>query len=496
MVQKQTRIIDEYQNVHIQGKILGQGGQGIVFRTKDPDLAIKLVTDEQGIPVVDKKSIDSYRICYKRIRLLPLPKNSNISIPVALIEGQAGYVMQLLSEMNPFSQFFMDGKSAKELDHRTMPPWLDGMPNEEAKKIVYYNESGGLRRRLTALYKASVNLCRLHSNGLVYGDISPNNLFVSKDTEASSVWLIDADNIRFEVSSGGSIIYTPKYGAPELVQGREAGTFSSDCHALAVVAFYLLSMIHPFIGKLLDGSEEDDWADEQGDIPLMEEQAYAGLLPWVEDRSDDSNASIYGLPRCLLLTEKLENLFEETFSAGRMDPMKRPSIYHWTEAFAQASDTTIECPRCHMTYYFDFKHPETGANCCPYCGTTRPRSLVLEAYKWNGPGRELEKPLWSFTREINQNSAIRVPRRVGYEFTMEDSDKDAFHIEVRTDAVIIRKSDSSDSDLYAAADVNAGQEFRKVHAQMRIDCNPEECKIWLYTESVQSRLIKCSIIGG
>ena len=40
-----NRYVDEYQNVHIQDKVLGQGGQGVVFRTRDPDLAIKLVTD-------------------------------------------------------------------------------------------------------------------------------------------------------------------------------------------------------------------------------------------------------------------------------------------------------------------------------------------------------------------------------------------------------------------------------------------------------------------
>ena len=35
-----NRYVDEYQNVHIQDKVLGQGGQGVVFRTRDPDLVI------------------------------------------------------------------------------------------------------------------------------------------------------------------------------------------------------------------------------------------------------------------------------------------------------------------------------------------------------------------------------------------------------------------------------------------------------------------------
>ena len=58
MSQRLNKYVDEYQNLHIQAKILGQGGQGIVFRTKDPDLAIKLVTDKSGTPVTDAESLE------------------------------------------------------------------------------------------------------------------------------------------------------------------------------------------------------------------------------------------------------------------------------------------------------------------------------------------------------------------------------------------------------------------------------------------------------
>lgn len=60
MSQRFNEYVDEYQNVHIQDKVLGQGGQGVVFRTKDPDLAIKLVTDESGTPVTDEESVERY----------------------------------------------------------------------------------------------------------------------------------------------------------------------------------------------------------------------------------------------------------------------------------------------------------------------------------------------------------------------------------------------------------------------------------------------------
>jgi hypothetical protein len=43
---------------------------------------------------------------------------------------------------------------------------------------------------------------------MVYGDISPNNIFISEGMNDTSVWLIDADNIRFEILAGGSVVYT------------------------------------------------------------------------------------------------------------------------------------------------------------------------------------------------------------------------------------------------------------------------------------------------
>jgi hypothetical protein len=82
-----NRYVDEYQNVHIQDKVLGQG-QGVVFRTRDPDLAIKLVTDESGNPVTDDVLVERYSKRFKRVRLLPLPENLNISVPAALLPEQ------------------------------------------------------------------------------------------------------------------------------------------------------------------------------------------------------------------------------------------------------------------------------------------------------------------------------------------------------------------------------------------------------------------------
>ncbi|MBT4091996.1 MAG: lipopolysaccharide kinase [Deltaproteobacteria bacterium] len=496
MSQRFNEYVDEYQNVHIQDKVLGQGGQGVVFRTKDPDLAIKLVTDESGTPVTDEESVERYSKRFKRVRLLPLPESLNISVPAALLQNKAGYVMQLLSEMVPFSHLWLDGKSAENIGTDDIPAWLSAMPENEAKKIVHYYRTGGLRRRLHVLYKCASLLARLHGNGMVYGDISPNNIFISEGLDDSAVWLIDADNIRFDITAGGSVVYTPKYGAPELVQGKDGGRPSSDCHAFAVVAFYLLSLIHPFVGKKVDGTDEGDWADEENDDEDIEDKAYAGLFPWVDDQDDDSNSSDSGLPRSLILTEKLTALFEGTFGPGRTSPLLRPTIYHWPEALAQAADMTVTCPGCSMNYYYDFIHPETEDHNCPYCKTQRSQVFILESYRWNGPGKPLNSPCWRYVREVSQGSELTVPRRVFDEFAMLDSDTAEVLISSSDNGILIKKSDHGKADLSVAADSHPQSGFQEVYSQMKIDRATPDVQFWMFAHLNSPRLVKCLISGG
>ncbi|ELI9035118.1 serine/threonine protein kinase [Morganella morganii] len=496
MSQRFNEYADEYQNVHIQDKVLGQGGQGVVFRTKDPDLAIKLVTDKSGTPVTDEESVERYSKRFKRVRLLPLPENLNISVPAALLQNNAGYVMQLLSEMVPFSHFWLDGKSAENIGTDDIPAWLSAMPENEAKKIVHYYRTGGLRRRLHALYKCASLLARLHGNGMVYGDISPNNIFISEGLDDSAVWLIDADNIRFEITVGGSVVYTPKYGAPELVQGKDGGRPSSDCHAFAVVAFYLLSLIHPFVGKKVDGTNEGDWADEENDGEDVEDKAYAGLFPWVDDQDDDSNSSDSGLPRSLLLTEKLISLFEGTFGPGRTSPLLRPTIYHWPEALAQAADMTVTCPGCSMNYYYDFIHPETEGHNCPYCKKRRPQVLILEFYRWSGPDKPINSPCWRYVRELPQGTELTIPRRTFDEFAMLDSDTAEVLISSSNNGILIKKSAHGKADLSVAADSHPQSGFQKLYSQMKIDWVTADVQFWMFAHLNSPRLVKCMISGG
>jgi len=193
-------LCDEYGNHHALADELARGGQGVVFRTKDADLAIKQPLNPQGEPDTNI----NLRHRFQNIRLLPLPPRIPLSLPLAILRDQPGYVMRLLNDMTPFTVFDLDGKTKKDLEEQqfTLPGWLAGVPDKDlALRLIHYARTGSTRRRLFALSECAAILARLHCSGMVYGDISSNNAFIG--AQSNDVWLIDADNLRFEMASGG-----------------------------------------------------------------------------------------------------------------------------------------------------------------------------------------------------------------------------------------------------------------------------------------------------
>jgi serine/threonine protein kinase len=370
-------LADEYGNLHYLGDELARGGQGVVFHTLDADLAVKQPLNAAGEP--DKNADLSKR--FQNIRLLPLPPRIQLSMPLAILRDEPGYVMRLLNGMKPLDYFSLNGKMKAELREQTLPKWLANVPDKNfALELFHYTKTGSTRRRLYSLAKCASILARLHCAGLVYGDISHNNVFVGED-EKGEVWLIDADNLRFELIQGGLSVSTQSYGAPELVKGLDHSRPRTDCWAFAVLAFRIIALCHPFIGKkVLDpDNDEDGWAIEPvagGDPIDLDEQAYAGFFPFIDDKDDKSNESASGLSRELVATPGINLLFQETFSAGRTQPHRRPSMMFWALELAKAYDLSLICPNCKMSYFANNNKK------CPYCKAPRPPFLRARTQRW------------------------------------------------------------------------------------------------------------------
>ncbi|MEZ1376640.1 lipopolysaccharide kinase InaA family protein, partial [Enterobacter hormaechei] len=71
---------------------------------------------------------------------------------------------------------------------------LDSFINAEDEASADYLRQGGLRRRIRILSQLARTLNQLHARGMLYGDLSPSNIFVSDDTAHAETWLIDCDN--------------------------------------------------------------------------------------------------------------------------------------------------------------------------------------------------------------------------------------------------------------------------------------------------------------
>ena len=126
---KTLYLADEYGNVHYLADKLARGGQGVVYRTSDDDLAIKQPLDKNGNP---DKDVD-LRKTFQKIRTLELPKGIPLSLPLAILRDVPGYVMRLLNGMSPFSGFSLDGEQRIEMEKNELPQWLGGIPD---KKLI------------------------------------------------------------------------------------------------------------------------------------------------------------------------------------------------------------------------------------------------------------------------------------------------------------------------------------------------------------------------
>ena len=405
MIEDNSKIIDEYGNLFTLKKELSRGGQGVVYRTDDPDLAIKIPLND-GNP--DKDPFLNYK--FNNIVLLPLPNKIPITLPVSILnKEQPGYVMKLLNNMKPLKDFSFYGEKIKEYEKKRIPEWLskvNEIDHKSALNLFYYSQTGSTRLRLKALFKAAAILARLHLSGIIFGDVSPNNIFFLPSDDYK-VWLIDSDNLRFDLKSGGSLAFTPGLGAPEIMKGEDGSHPYTDSWAFAVMAFQMLSLNHPFEGKALTESD-DDWDSDNKNSETfknaMDSQGYAIYYPYIDDEDDDSNNTEGGLPRELILTDELKELFQLEFGIGRLNPLARPCMSIWAIALAKAHDNSIVCPECKMSDYENLQN-------CPYCDGKKPAYYKITTQNW------------SYILQPEEKDSYTLPHRLFFPFSFEHSDE-------------------------------------------------------------------------
>lgn len=446
---------DIFGNSHVLNKQLGaKGGQGSVFRTEDPNIAVKLISTVKD----EEKSVDELNRHYTDLRLLPIHTKTHITLPCAVLSKRVGYVMQLLDDMQDFDSA-VNSKAVSEFNEN---PWLKKLSEDTDESVAgFFNDyicSGARRRRLNMYREAAETLALLHSRGLVYCDFSGRNCFVS--TEADNiVWLIDSDNLGFAGKLSPDIVCTERFAAPEVINKAQFSMWS-DCYSFAVSLFCDLMCAHPFIGALCRQKDDEDSFDEEdefGDADAFAEDwesvAYQGNLPWILDKNDSSNRIYDGLlnnPEDTL-TAGLLRLFDRTFSeTGRHRRKSRPTMQEWFFALSEAADTSIRCSHCGMDF-------DASSDRCPWCGS-KPLTITLESVK-DG------HVFWRISREADEGKLIQIPERLINGPKISADHSYIFSVQCHEDSVSV--SDMAYSFSWAVS-VDDGKSFREIFGTVDI----------------------------
>ncbi len=349
--QTQKRIVKDLQgSTYVLLEKIGEGGQGTVLKTDQVNLVVKITN---VLPEIQLKEV---RKQFKHVMRLPL-RDLKIALPLSLLtlKNRAGYVMELMDGLEPLSAqieriYNLDGQ-------------LD---------IIKYRDTGSFARRLLILKELAETLAKLHGKGLAFGDLSPNNFFVSTSIEHHQVWLIDADNIHYAEQSNQHHFYTRGYAAPELIRNETGTNAQTDAWSFAVIALQLLTHTHPFNHGITVMDEDPD---------IAEERAARGEFPWVFDVDDDSNEiAVQGFPVFDMLNKRLFNLFQRCFGSSRLAEKihERPTMVEWHYELNRTLSLLLTCQQedCRSSYIVNQRVT------CPFCNIPHEKTEYIRLRYW------------------------------------------------------------------------------------------------------------------
>ena len=203
----------------VQGKPLGQGGMGVVYRAVDPDIgrpvAIKMVLGAGDPELLERFS--------REIKLTANLHHPNIVI--VYDSGQQSGSPYIVME-------YLEGASLERV------------------AITAPSPNQALYQQLNIIAQVCAGLDYAHKQGVVHRDIKPANILVLRD---QSVKIVDfgiallGDDSRSRLSKPGVRPGTPVYMSPEQLNGYplDGGT---DIYSAGVVLYELLTGKLPFWG--------------------------------------------------------------------------------------------------------------------------------------------------------------------------------------------------------------------------------------------------------
>lgn len=305
-------------------KFLGAGGQGEVYEVNIDGrrLALKWYFLQTGTP---KQKLGIQKLIQSG------KPDERFLWPIALVEVNGkksfGYVMPLRPPQ--FSNIV-------DLMKRRIEPTFDAV--------------------ITACIQLADSFHKLHQKDLCYRDISFGNFFFHGRT--GDVLICDNDNVTHTSVDTAGVLGTPRFMAPEVVRGDKKPDIQSDLFSLSVLLFYMMMMHHPLEGK-------QEKSIKCFDLPAMT-RLYGEKPIFVFDPTNRSNRPVPGfhdnaLAFWPIYTEKIRQLFTETFTTGIRRPSSRITEKKWRDALIELKNAIVVCD-CGMENFYDRHKLKMGIN--------------------------------------------------------------------------------------------------------------------------------------
>ncbi len=353
------------KNEYVLGKRISSGMEGSIFEIASGPYREGLNYSNYLVKIIDTSRIspeeqEIARVRFKRLKELRSDKSMSgiMALPIEVLVDDLGYIMKNAKDYESLNNYLQPGNDV-----------LDWLKNRYT-----------LKKRINVIINMFESLRDIHLKGLLFNDLSPNNIMVHR--EKNGIVFIDTDNLRDKSEAHLTILGTPGYIAPELVRTdipdsiggvkvpddalskKRRITPESDIFSAAVIAFELLTLKHPFVGDEVDNGSAE-----------LEAKAKRIETDYIFKAGTTNTASTCLTPIFNeLTTPKVRSLFQKTFVQG-LDPHLRPTCIAFLNAFRECFHQIVTCPDCKFTRLYSPSIME-----CPGCGRTFLRPMKLSIY--------------------------------------------------------------------------------------------------------------------
>jgi len=212
------------------GRCIGQGGFGVTYLAKDTFKDILCCIKEYYPNQIVDRLNNNYLTVHDESMRSKFENGKKCFID----EAKVLFKLQSCPLVVTVTDFFSEFNSAY-----IVMDYLDGMNLKRALNkfggVLSYNNS------LQVLYQISNALVEVHKAGILHRDISPENIFITKD---GKIILIDFGAARNRDSEGMSVLIKPGYAPPEQYKYDGKQGPWTDIYALASTFYYIVSGKH------------------------------------------------------------------------------------------------------------------------------------------------------------------------------------------------------------------------------------------------------------